>query len=81
MSCMNYVVYYVLLLFEGSCLQEDDEIMISTCGYFARLLPEINPLTLSPVDSCSHKADINLYGVFRLGVSIKYRLFCTSLPP
>ena len=31
-------------------------------------------LTLSPVDSCSHKAHINLYGVFILGVNIKYRI-------
>ena len=38
-------------------------------------------LTLSPVDSCSHKAHINLYGVFILDVNIKYRLFCTSLSP
>ena len=38
-------------------------------------------LTLSPVDSRSHKAHINLYGLIILGVNMKYRLFCTSLPP
>ena len=71
----------LLQLFKGSCLQGDDEIIISRCGCFARFLPKINPLTLSPMDSCSHKAYINLYGFFRLGVNIKYKLSCTSLPP
>ena len=33
------------------------------------------------LDSRPHKAHINLYGLFILGVNIKYRLFCTSLPP
>ena len=28
-----------------------------------------------------HKANINLYGLSILGVNIKYRLSCTSLPP
>ena len=36
-----------------------------------------NTLTLSPVETCFHKAHMNLYGVFILGVNIKYGLsFC-----
>ena len=31
-------------------------------------------LTLSPVETCFHKAHMNLYGVFILGVNIKYGL-------
>lgn len=38
-------------------------------------------LTLSPVDPSYHKPHMNLYEVFTLGVNIKYRFFCMSVPP
>ncbi len=42
-------------------------------GFMLKSLRE-RGLTLSPVETCFHNAHMNLYGVFILGVNIKYGL-------